>query len=435
MMALGTGYWALIREDLRAYPTNPRYLMAEARIRRGRIVDRDSTALADIRIDDGGFVTRTYPIPEAAPVVGYATFQYGNAGIEETCAAVLRGDIKPDNTRPIRTPLAIVGDEWLQPTAQGYTVRLTVDAALQQTAQHLLVGRRGAILLVDARTGAILALGSAPIYDPAQVAEKWETLRDDPHAPLLNRATQDLAQPGAALETVILGTALQRDILDVPIATTRPPVQVDTPVRVNGVTLTCATTPEANTWAAALASACPAPFAALATTLGAENLAQSYAAWGLTAAPPLALPTVASAWEADDADGLSEATGQGDLLVTPLQMMGVAATLANYGARPPLHLLAEPTPGCTGRRPTTTVSVISPDTAQALRDMWPDWGQEVAGHLSTALAGPGRTITWFLGVGPCQAPRYAVTVMLESPDVPEDAADIGQTLIHEAVGQ
>ncbi len=443
MMALGTGYWAIIRsEDLRDYPTNPRHLLAEARIRRGRITDRDNTALADISIDEEGFVTRTYPVPEAAPVVGYTTYQYGNAGIESACDAVLRGDVRPDNTRPLRPPLEILRNELLQqPLApsnitQGYTIRLTLDATLQALAQRLLKGKQGAILLVDAHTGDILTLGSAPIYEPAQVTEMWDTLRNDPHAPLLNRATQDLAQPGAALETVILATALQHGVLTTSSAATRTPIPIDTLIHVNGITLTCATTPQANTWEAALVSACPAPFVTLAQTLGIETLARRYADWGLTTAPALVLPTVASEWDMDDAaDAIeAEATGQGNLLVTPLQMVGVAATLANYGERPPLHLLAEPTPGCQGHRPTEGVPLIPADIAQTLRDLWPHWGYDVIGHLGTALAGPERTITWFLGLGPRQAPRYAVVVMLESPDVPEDAAAIGQRLIREVIG-
>jgi peptidoglycan glycosyltransferase len=435
IIALGSGYWAVIRrDDLRDYATNPRHLLAEARIRRGRIMDRANTALADVHVDEDGFVTRTYPVPEAAPVVGYTTVQYGNAGIEQTCNAVLRGDIKPDNTRSIRTPTEILRDELLDRATTGYSVKLTLDAELQQLTQHLLADRRGAILLVDAHTGDILAMGSAPIYASAQVAEMWDTLRDDPQSPLLNRATQDLAQPGAALETVILGTALQSSTLGPSIAIQPPPVHVDTPIRVDGITLTCTTKPEAETWEAALASACPAPFVALATTLGRETLVQGYEDWGLITAPPLALPTVASDWDVKDADLIAEATGQGDLLVTPIQMVGIAATLANNGARPPLHLLAESTPGCRGTRSTEEVRIVPPEIAQTLRAMWPNWGPEITGHLSTALAGPARTIAWFIGIGPWQAPRYAVAVMLESPEDPKDAGEIGQVLIQEAIG-
>jgi cell division protein FtsI/penicillin-binding protein 2 len=146
------------------------------------------------------------------------------------------------------------------------------------------------------------------------------------------------------------------------------------------------------------------------------------------------LPTVASDWDVKDADLIAEATGQGDLLVTPIQMVGIAATLANNGARPPLHLLAESTPGCRGTRSTEEVRIVPPEIAQTLRAMWPNWGPEITGHLSTALAGPARTIAWFIGIGPWQAPRYAVAVMLESPEDPKDAGEIGQVLIQEAIG-
>jgi cell division protein FtsI/penicillin-binding protein 2 len=119
------------------------------------------------------------------------------------------------------------------------------------------------------------------------------------------------------------------------------------------------------------------------------------------------------------------------LLVTPLQMAGVVATLANDGVRPPLHLLETAQPGCP-TSPTGQTPVLAVAHAIRLRNSWSRWGEAV-GHLSTALAGPERTLTWFLGINSSELPRFAVVVLLENAADPTEAAEIGKQLLGIAV--
>lgn len=420
-IALSAGYWAIFRADaLRAYPSNARRILAETRILRGRILDRHGDVLADITVDERGYVTRAYPVPEAAPVLGYASLQYGVDGIEATCNPRLRGDMA-------RAPWEAAWDDLLHYPPQGHDVQLTLDARLQAAAYRLLQNQRGAAVLVDAHTGAVLALASTPTYNPAAIDADWETLRDDVRAPLLNRATQGLAQPGAILETVLLATALGADGR----ALSPPTAPLTQPVQVNGERLACREPPEAFTWTAALAGNCPAPFAQLADELGAAQLSAGFAAWGLTSAPKFALPAVAIPWPPAELALLRESLGQGELLVTPLQMVGVAATLGNAGTRPPLHLLQTTYPDCQIPALPAPHNVISPETAAYLRAQWPRYGT-ASGHIGTALAGPERTQVWFIGLDSAQTPRYAVAVLLENPAQPEIAAAIGARLLESA---
>ena len=416
--AAGTGNWSVLRADtLRDYPTNPHRILSELRVRRGRILDRRNTVLADIIIDEDGFVERTYPVPEAAPAVGYATLQYGTSEIEGTCDAVLKGEAHPH-------PWNAAWDRLLHRDPQGQAVQLTLDARLQTEAAALLSEQQGAAVLVDAHTGEILVLASEPIYTPTTVAENWESLSKDPAAPLLNRATQGLAQPGAALESVLLSAALEQELT--PVAPFNKPIAVD------GSTLTCRTAPTEETWQAALTSACPAPFAELGVTLGMQDLTALFEIWGLTTAPEIEIPTVAAGWAPEESSPDQEAIGQGQLLVTPLQMVNVAATIGNKGERPPLHLLAETEQNCSAQPATESTPVIDADLAERLRATWPQWGGSI-GHLSTALAGEDRTLAWFLGLNSKDVPRYAVAVLLENPEQIEDAAVIGTRLLQQAV--
>jgi len=302
---------------------------------------------------------------------------------------------------------------------------LTLDMRLQQTAQNLLAGYEGAAVLVDTRTGEILALASTPTYNPATVEADWADLSTAPDAPLLNRATQSLAQPGAVLQTVVLAAALQEGELS------DPALPLSAYVSVNGDGLTCAQTPLATTWQAALSAGCPAPFATLGSRLGIVKLAESFAAWGLSDAPPLEIPTVAVPWEATSADPIREAIGQGDLLVTPLHMVSVAATVGNGGMRTPLRLLSAPLSGCVS--PTiTAVRVTTPAIAAQILDLWPRYGDAV-GHLGEALAGPNRTQTWFIGLNSAQVSRYAVAVLIENASDRQIPVRIGQQLLSQAV--
>ncbi len=416
--AVVTGVWTVIRaEALREYPSNSHRILDELRIRRGRITDRRGVTLADSVVDAVGYVTRSYPVPEAAPVVGYATLEYGTDGIEATCDATLRGDVE-------RTARERAWMRLTHTAPTGNSVRLTLDARLQRFAAGLLAGQKGAAVLVDAHTGEILALASAPTYDPAAVAETWEVLRNDPNAPLLNRATQGLAQPGASLETVILGAALSQGL--------SLTVKVDAPVSTGALTLTCRYTPTEATWTEALAANCPAPFAEVGAYLGAEGLATVFDTWGLTIAPRLAIPAVAADWDMAADAVLREAVGQGDFLVTPLHMVGVAATLGNDGVRPPLHLLSATQPGCALPPNAQPVPVLDAELNAVLRAHWTHWGEAI-GHLGIAYAGPERRSAWFMGLNSEHVARYAVAVLLENPTAPEEAVALGVKLLERAV--
>ncbi len=425
-----TGYWGVTRADvLRVHPTNSRIILAEARIRRGRILDRNGAVLADIALDSNGYVTRTYPLPEAAPVIGYATYEYGTDGIEAACDQRLRGDVGRNRWDDIR-------DGLLHHAPIGEDVRLTLDGDLQRQAQQLLEGYRGAAVLIDAHTGEILALASMPTYRSDQVDSNWGTLRDDPAAPLLNRATQGLAQPGAILETVLLGIALNQGTLPTPTL----PMTGAFPV--NGAVLACKTPPAANDWASALQETCPEPFIALGQELGMARLADGFAQWGLTEAPQLEIPTYGSPWNAilataaqesdEQTFTIQESLGQGNLLVTPIQMVQVAATLGNEGQRPPLHLLIEERPGCRQPNIQSSDALLTPEVAAQLRALWPHYGDAI-GHAGNALAGHQRMQSWFIGLNSPQVPRYAVAILLENPPDSQRAIDIGLQLLQQAV--
>ncbi len=426
-VAVISGLWSVVRApELRTYPTNPRFILSEDRIRRGRILDRNGEVLAGIEVDELGYVTRTYPVPEAAPVIGFSTFAYGSEGIEAACDARLRGEVG-------RSAWNEVEDGLLHLDPVGRDVRLTIDSRLQIFAQRELQGQVGAAVLIDARTGDILLLASSPIYDSASVAEEWEVLREQANSPFLNRATQGLAQPGTILQPFILASALQAR----PEVT--PATPITRPVSFNGMSVLCRSLPSnaasENGWSRSLAAACPYPFVVLARDMGDDDLTDELEKWGLLDAPNIVLPTVASDVASQDLplDAETEALGQGELLVTPLQMVLATATLGNNGVPPTPKLLTDPLDGCASPTTQTSSQILDQEVADLVRDQLPPYGDGI-GHLGTSVAGVERQQAWFVGLNSATVPRYAVAVFIDQPAAPGIAAEIGQRLLTEVVG-
>ncbi len=417
-LSLITGLWSLVRSrELQQYPSNPRIVLSESRIQRGRILDRNGNSLADIVLDDQGYVTRSYPLPEAAPVIGFSTLAYGTDGIEAACDARLRGDVGLSAWEGLRRSL-------LHIDPIGRDVRLTIDARLQAYAEDRLHDLTGAVVLVDARTGEILALGSSPAYNSATVAEVWPELSAAANSPFLNRATQGLAQPGTSLQPFILASALQQE------PTLQPAEPITQSVTFNGITVACSGVPADGSWGAALSSACPAPFKQAARGMGSAAFTESLARWGFLDAPTLTLPTVASDLQERPLEPAEEALGQGNLLVTPLQMAQAMAALGNDGVRPDLSVLDAPLDGCTPTAPSSGagVRVIDAETAEQVRQMLDTYPGAV-GHLGTSFAGPDRQQAWFVGLNSASVPRYAVAVLIDHMEDPQLAAEIGTDLL------
>jgi cell division protein FtsW (lipid II flippase) len=434
VLTVACGYWTVVRADwLAAREDNPRRVVYEQRIVRGRVLDREGRTLAGTTVAASGRITRTYPVPEAAPVVGYASLRYGTGGVEAAFDEVLRGEAG-------RSPWQAGWSELLHRPPQGGDVQLTLDADLQRLAQEALGEEAGAAVLLDAEKGDVLAMASAPTFDSARLEEQWEELREDPDAPLVNRATQGLYQPGSALQTAIVAEALQLGLVDdLTDEVGRDATEV---VAVDGARVGCAVDPgEEATVADAYAAACPTPIGALGRRLGEDGLAAAVERWRLTTPPSLTIPTEAADWNREVISSTrEEAMGQGSLVVSPLQMALAAATVANEGTMPALRVTLRMQDANGSWEETITAgegqAVIPPAEARALLAAWRRWdgvpGQGLPGHWGVAVAGEGEPHAWFLGVTPPGGERrYAIAVLLEHAEVPERAVEIGRELLAE----
>ncbi|MBI5950252.1 MAG: FtsW/RodA/SpoVE family cell cycle protein [Chloroflexi bacterium] len=200
MLALGllivtaaSAWWAIVRApDLLERTDNARRSIADRYVPRGELLDRNNQPI-NITEGESGTYQRIYLHPDLAPIAGYTHPVYGQAGLESTLDNYLRG--------LQGNPASLLWwDHLLYGTPPpGLDVRLSLSLSLQSKADQLLGGHAGAIILMNAETGEILAMSSHPAYDPNNLDEDGEALSQNESAPLLNRATQGLYPIGTAM--------------------------------------------------------------------------------------------------------------------------------------------------------------------------------------------------------------------------------------------
>lgn len=427
-------------------PRNVRVAAARAAKERGPIVTADGVVVARsvANPDDRRVFRRTYPEgPLYAHVVGYSTFLFGDRGLEQGAAGALTSG--QDST--ISSVLTALTGGDLAPKG----LRLTIDHDLQSTAAEALGDQRGAVVAIDARTGAILAMVSNPSFDPndllgAQAGSAGTALETDPAEPLLNRATAATYPPGstfkvittaAALETGTAGTATPfPDVGELELPGSTAVIRnFDREVCLDGETVSLQE---------AFIRSCNTTFGAIGLELGAEPLVTAAEAFGFNQEVPfdfdVARSTIPSAESfVDDLPGVAQSSiGQRDVRATPLGMALAAAAVANDGVIMVPYLVdaifeidGDVTEITT---PATWQRAMSPATADQLTVLMEQVvtsgtgrraavpGARIAGKTGTAEVPDAAPHAWFIGFGPIddEASPIAVAVVVE------DGGDFGE---------
>ncbi|HEY7131877.1 MAG TPA: penicillin-binding transpeptidase domain-containing protein [Candidatus Limnocylindrales bacterium] len=443
-LALGAGYWQVVRSpELTTDPGNPLVIAAARNVVRGQIVDRDGKVLASNARDKAtGQPYRVYSSDDFSAVLGYSSRQFGTAGLERAFNAELSG---VSNGNPIGDALRKFELDPYDPQK----LTLSLSSQLQRAAVDGLGSDRGAVVMLDPRTGEVLAMASTPTFDNGAVAnpttaeKAFSQLRVDKSQPLLNRATQGLYVPGSVFKivTAIAGLASGRVQADTTFPQ-QPKAEKDglvvsgfrvrehAGVPSRSFDLAAATEWSSNIW-----------YALAGLRTGGQDLADVAGRMGFGKPLAFDLPTVRSQVSgggggpggfADEVELANAAYGQAKTLVTPLQMALVASTVANGGILMQPHLvIAE-----SGRGGTRTVGeremarVLSPDDAAAIgramqRAVESSVGRQfttgakvpgvpTAGKSGTAeLGGSGAPHSWFIGFAPVRNPQVAIAVIVE----------------------
>jgi len=438
---------------------NPRKSTNDLLSARGKIYDRNGEIVADT-VHEGGRDVRRYPNPTTGYVAGYySPLLYGSFGLEEHFNDELTGQ---KATNPLERTL----NDLLDRPRAALDLRLTLDSHLQETATDLLSGRKGAVVVLDAKTGATLVLASTPSFDPdklftsnseqnAEASAYWKTLTSSPAAPLVLRANLGLYTPGSTFKTVTAATAIETKIAK-PSDTYKDDGSID----IDGRTLVENNRPDPsrNEWTLeeGFAWSLNVVFAQVGLEIGADKLWDYAGRFGFGHDIPYDLP-VSRSQLATSRSFLSSnnaladtAFGQGQILVTPLHMAMLAATFANVGNMMQPYLVASVTASdgdaAETKKPQVWKTPVSPATASTLKDLMINAvengavqaaitpGYTVGGKTGTAETGDGSVHSWFIGFIGNQDPAYAVAVVLEEgSDSLGTSVNIGQAILSAAI--
>jgi cell division protein FtsI (penicillin-binding protein 3) len=421
---------------------NPDELYPSLRDRSTRFVfvDRkadpvEAKALQRLGVAGFGFYPeerRTYPQGRVAShLLGFAGMDNsGLDGLERSLDRSLAG--KPGYEIVVRDPagqaIDVVTSRKERP---GRNVFLTLDHQLQATAEQLLANAvtrwsaRGATAIVmDPRTGAILAMANAPTFDA-------NAFTSAPAEARRNRAVTDLYEPGSTFKIVTVAAALEDNVVT-PETSFRLAPTIQVADRVIREAHTRGT--ETMTVRQILANSSNIGTITIAQRLGGTELASWIDRFGFGQKTGSELPgeSPGIVLPYDQWSGSTIGTvpiGQG-IAVTPLQMVSAYAAIGNGGVIPPAHVVAKvggkKVAHGKGRR------VVSRHTADRMTAMFRDVvvegtgteaaipGYTVAGKTGTAnKAENGRYVqkyvASFVGLVPARKPRLAILVMVDEP--------------------
>jgi len=356
------------------------------------------------------------------------------------------------------------------PDTPGYTIHLTLDRELQETAFEALNGKEGTIVALDVHTGAILAMVSTPAFDPNVFArgikaEEWRELIKDRLRPLSNRATQGQYPPGSTFKVSMAIAGLEEGVL-------QPEARIFDPGYYNFGNRAFRDWKKGGHGSVdlhkAIVESCDVYFYQLGPRIGVDRIAKWARAFGLGDKTGIALDDERSGIVPDSewkrkkyrqpwfpGETVSIAIGQGYLTVTPLQLANMIATVANGGTlyRPRLVSRVESVDGATVREygPEKIRAIeIKPTTLERIHNALADVVNapggtggaarsamvEIAGKTGTAqvvemkggyvkteqLAYFNRDHAWFVSYAPVQNPQIAVVVLIEHGGHGGDAA-------------
>ncbi|MEI7900870.1 MAG: penicillin-binding transpeptidase domain-containing protein [bacterium] len=402
---------------------NKRPNAAELQVARGPILDRRGRVLAAPVAGD--LWGRRYPLGEAAVhPLGYYHPKFGITAVERIFDPALSG-FAPESREDL-----LGKGLFAQRAAEGAAVTLTLDARLQQKAYELLDGRKGAVLILRPRSGALLALVSSPGFDPLNPGS---AIQDEENAPAFNRAVQGRYPPGSVFKILIAGAALNRGLSPVYVCPgmgyiagpSTPPIRDSEYYAFERqgavwpgwgrLTMKEAMTHSSNVYFAQLGVGCgPAAFnEMMAHARINEPLVYLRDASGELQSTRGNVPEISKKRTLAQL-----AIGQGEVLVTPLHVACFTAAVAAGGTlyRPrlgkdePVEALAELFTPKTAEQLTAMLrAVVVSGTGKAAN--LPEL--EVCGKTGTAQASGGEDHAWFTCFAPRKHPNLVVTVLVE----------------------
>ena len=377
--------------------------------------------------------------------------QIGKTGIEKKYDHWLRGEngYKYVEVDVRGREIGNFGGERDVASVPGYNLKLTLDSELQYRVENLMEGKRGAVIVVDPRNGEILSMVSKPDYDLNSFAVKlnpdlWKQFQNDPGKPLLHRAIQAQLPPGSTYKLITAIAALEKKSVSSDFETV-----CDGSYRLGRRIYHCWKKDGHGrvNFTDAIVGSCNVYFYELILQTGLESWIDYSELFGFGRKTGVdleeensgLLPDIRYLNQKYGKKGwgkgmwLNLTVGQGDLLVTPIQMVMLASEIGMEGRVAVPHLLQaiqdpvteiwkefEPekresmplSSGTYDQVKTAMFGVIHANGGTGVLARVP--GVRACGKTGTAQNPQGKDHAWFIGFAPMEDPEISLVVLIEN---------------------
>ena len=359
-------------------------------------------------------------------MTGYWSRIYGTSGIEKLMNADLTYAASPYDHKV------------------GADVKLTLKSSVQEQAYEDIRDYEGSVVVLDAKTGEIVALASSPGYDITKLEEDWEEI-NKAEGKLLSNATQNPVAPGSVFKLVT-----SKAILDAGIESET--VKDKGYLRVNGQKIRNYNGTEYGTvdFEKGFVKSSNVYFMDRALKLGQARMQRAADAFLLGQEVNLDFTTLRSEFSLEGGEDnllASTAFGQGNTLITPLHMAMITQAAANGGMMCKPYLIQNVINAkeeiLYEGKVENLGTVLSPKTAQKLKKVMTKAGEsygldrvgseeaKIAAKTGTAQRGDGTNNAWLVSFAPADDPKYVVVACrLKTKMIGKDLAPIVEDLYH-----
>ena len=330
-------------------------------------------------------------------------------------------------------------------TPEGASVQTTIVPKIQKAAADALGNQKGAVVALNPKTGAVLAMVTSPTFDPNDIAthdieaagKAYDRLASSSQQPLTNRAAREIYPPGSTFKVVTAAAALAdgktpNSMVESPDRLKLPGTRVflSNSTNCGGTKITITQ---------ALKVSCNTAFANLGMDVGASKLREQAQLFGFDRRHLADLGGVASQFpdKLNEAQLALSSIGQYDVAASPLQMAMVSAAIANDGVLMDPYVVSQVRSQdlrpIETHEPKALSTAMTSENAKELQQMMgvvvsegtgrnaqiP--GVEVGGKTGTAQSDPKRKpFAWFTSFAPLDDATVAVAVIVEDADIPRD---------------
>ena len=404
---------------------NPRGEILESLTRRGPICDRNGEILAQTIVNENGKEERIYPHDNLfSHVVGYST--NGKKGIERIANyRLIMSDI--DEATKIKND--INGEK-----NPGNHVISTLDVNLQEVADGAMGVYQGAIVVIEVKTGKVLAMVSKPDFNPNKIEEMWEELRNDNESSvLLNRSIQGLYPPGSTFKILTSLEYISENNND--ISSYR--YNCNGSIRKEDEKIKCyhGANHGSVDFTESFKKSCNTSFVNVGLSLNGDEFANTLSEVYFGKEMPIELnykkSVVDISSESTVENVMQTSIGQGTTLVTPMHMAMIAGAIANDGIMMKPYFI-DSVRNDAGKvvdeyEPEEVSRVMSEKESDILSMLMEEVVLDGTGHklsdLSYTAAGktgsaeynenPLDSHAWFVGFAPVEEPEIALAVIIE----------------------